>query len=82
MKLNYLRNCLLDGQFPTENVTEFWSVSMPDPTRDGVPVLVGEKLMVGSDVSCQPLRLVNNALLVCLRDSKGCNWYSWIHADQ
>lgn len=74
-------NCFLDGQFYTEGVTEFWSATMPDPLREGCPTLAGERLTVGSEVHCRPLRFTGNALLVCLQDSKGRTWYSWVHAE-
>lgn len=69
----HLRNCFLDGQYITERATEFWS------KRDADDCLAGERKTMGSELICQPLRLTDHALLVMLTDTKGNDWFSWIH---
>lgn len=76
MKPDYLKRCWQDGQFLTEGVTDFWSRKFGDG-----PDLGGERLTVGSEVACLPVKFTGQALLVCLTDIKGRDWFSWVWAE-
>lgn len=72
--VKFLRKCWHDGQYITERATEFWSV------RSEGDCLAGERKTMGSELICQPLRFTGKSLLVCLTDTNGKQWFSWIHA--
>ena len=71
----HLKRCFVAGEYVTERATTFWS---RHDVRDGT--CTGEKMLVGSDLPCQTIRLTGSALLVCLTDTKGRDWFAWIHA--
>lgn len=73
----YLKNAYFDGNLCLERRQTFWSqIGNND-------CLMGDRKEVGSGVNCQTIKLGENnkSILVCLTDTKGNYWYSWIHAD-
>lgn len=73
----HLKNAFLDGNFCLERHQTFWS------QIDNNDVLMGDRKEMGSELNCQTIKLGKNnkSLLVGLTDTKGKNWYSWIHAE-
>lgn len=69
----YLQDCFRNGQCELPRATDFWS------QMDAQKCLAGERKLIGSGVTCISLLFTGSALLVMLTDSKGKDWYSWIH---
>lgn len=71
--VKHLRQSFARGEYVTERATEFWSVRQADDC------LAGERKTMGSDLVCLPIRFTGKTLLVCLTDTNGKQWFSWIH---
>jgi len=77
---SFLARCFADGHYTTERATDFWSKTVA-PYPGVYPTLAGERMTIGSEVQCVPLFFTGRALLVSITDSKGRDWFSWIHAE-
>lgn len=72
--VKHLRNAYHDSQYILERATCFFS------TRDQSDCLAGDRKLIGSDVTCTPIRFTGKALLVSVFDTTGKAWFAWIHA--
>lgn len=73
-RVKQLRNAWHDGEFITERATDFWSQCRKH-------LCCGERKVFGSELHCQPLSFNGHSLLVCLTETNGKTWFSWIHPE-